>query len=158
MVHPRRRRGVRGVRLDTFNHVARHRYFNVLRYDTEREFYESIETVRGIQQREAYWAGVVSDLERTVDDLRGNEAQKSEKFLERVLFYVAFLGLLQVVFQLIDFGFDGAWEKLRWSLAAFGATVVAMLVLLHSRGLVSTRRWRQALDVRRRRRPEDLSG
>lgn len=148
----------RRFRLDTFNHVARHRYFNVLRYDTEREFYESIETVRGIQQREAYWAGVVSDLERTVDDLRGNEAQKSEKFLERVLFYVAFLGLLQVVFQLIDFGFDGAWEKLRWSLAAFGATVVAMLVLLHSRGLVSTRRWRQALDVRRRRRPEDLSG
>src|SRR5690606_12041987 len=43
----------RRFRLDTFNHVARHRYFNVLRYDTEREFYESIETVRGIQQREA---------------------------------------------------------------------------------------------------------
>ncbi len=131
----------RRFRLDTFNHIAKHRYFNVLRYDTEREFYESIETVRGIQQREEYWAKVVGELEQTVDDLRGNETQKSEKFLERVLFYVAFLGMLQVVFQLIDFGFDGEWGKLRYALAASLATVVAMLVLLHSRGLLDSRRW-----------------
>ncbi|WP_202839790.1 hypothetical protein [Luteimonas saliphila] len=147
----------RRFRLDTFNHVARHRYFNVLRYDTEREFYESIETVRGINQREEYWAKVVGELEQTVDDLRDNEAQKSEKFLERVLFYVAFLGMLQVVFQLIDFGFDGAWAKLRYALAASVATVAVMLALFHSRGLINSRRWRQALRFRRSRRPDDLS-
>lgn len=139
----------RRFRLDTFNHVARHRYFNVLRYDTEREFYESIETVRGINQREEYWAKVVDELEQTVDDLRENEAQKSEKFLERVLFYVAFLGMLQVVFQLIDFGYDGAFDKLHLALAATVVAVVAMLALFHSRGLVNSRRWRQALRWRR---------
>lgn len=147
----------RRFRLDTFNHIARHRYFNVLRYDTEREFYESIETVRGINQREEYWARVVGELEQTVDDLRGNETQKSEKFLERVLFYVAFLGMLQVVFQLIDFGFDGAWAKLRYALAASLATVAVMLALFHSRGLINSHRWRQALRFQRRRRPDDLS-
>lgn len=146
----------RRFRLETFNHIAKHRYFNVLRYDTEREFYESIETVRGINQREEYWAKVVGELEQTVDDLRDNERQKAEKFLERVLFYVAFLGMLQVVFQLIDFGFDGEWGKLRYAVIAGVATVAVMLALFHSRGLINGRRWRQALRFRRAKRPDGL--
>src|SRR5690606_23309282 len=62
----------RRFRLVTFSQIAKHRYFNVLRYDTERTFYESIERVRGIAQRQDYWAAVVADLEKTLDDVRQN--------------------------------------------------------------------------------------
>lgn len=141
----------RSFRLDTFNRIAQHRYFNVLRYDTERAFYESIEAVRGISQREEYWGKVVENLETAVDDLRGNEQQKSEKFLGRVLFYVAFLGMLQLVFQFIDLGLDGEWVKLRYAALATVATVVVMLVLFHSRGLIDSHRWSRWLQARRRR-------
>lgn len=135
----------RRFRIETFASIAKHRYFNVLRYDTERAFYDSVEAVRGIAQREAYWAGVVGELERTIDDLRGNEAKKSERFVGRVLFYVAFLGLLQLVFQLVDAGVDGQWLKFKLDLFATALFAGLMLVLLHARGLLVWRRlgrWR----------------
>ena len=146
----------RRFRLDTFNRIAKHRYFNVLRYDTERAFYESIEAVRGIRQREDYWAKVVGDLEGTVDDLRDNETQKSEKSLNRILFYVTFLGVLQVMFQLIDFGFDGEWGKLSYAALASVGVVAAMLALFHARGLVDGRKWGRWLRLRRRNQPAEL--
>lgn len=139
----------RRFRLDTFEKVAKHRYFNVLRYDTERQFYEAIETVRGIQQREAYWASVVSDLEKTVDDLRENESKRSEQFLNRVLFYVTFLGVLQILFQLIDFGVDGQWRKFRLGIAASIAITLVMLLLLNMRGLTRSGWWRPKWPWRR---------
>ncbi len=130
----------RRFRIETFAGIAKHRYFNVLRYDTERAFYDSVEAVRGIAQREAYWAGVVGELERTIDDLRGNEAKKSERFVGRVLFYVAFLGLLQLVYQLVDAGVDGQWLKFKLDLFATAVFATLMLVLLHARGLLVWRR------------------
>jgi hypothetical protein len=146
----------RRFRLDTFNRIAKHRYFNVLRYDTERMFYESIETVRGINQREEYWAKVVGDLEKTVDDLRGNESQKSERSINRVLFYVTFLGVLQVVFQLIDFARDPDRVRLEQAVLATAVAVAAMLVVLNLRGLLDFRRWWRRLRGHRRRRNSRL--
>lgn len=129
----------RRFRLQTFTRIAKHRYFNVLRYDTERTFYESIERVRGIAQRQDYWAEVVTDLEKTLDDVRQNESQKSDKFLERVLFYVTFLGIAQVLFQMVEFWFDGERAKFPLGLGSVALVALLMLVMLRSRGLLGTR-------------------
>lgn len=135
----------RRFRLLTFSQIAKHRYFNVLRYDTERTFYESIERVRGIAQRQDYWAAVVADLEKTLDDVRQNESQKSDKFLERVLFYVTFLGIAQVLFQMVEFWFDDERSKFPLGLGSIAVVAVLMLVMLKSHGLVGSRllKWRR---------------
>lgn len=129
----------RRFRLATFSQIAKHRYFNVLRYDTERTFYESIERVRGIAQRQDYWAEVVADLEKTLDDVRQNEAQKSDKFLERVLFYVTFLGIAQVLFQMVEFWFDDERAKFPLGLGSVGLVALLMLAMLRHRDLLGRR-------------------
>jgi hypothetical protein len=105
----------RRFRLETFEEVQRHRYFNVLRYDTERAFYESIEEVRGIRQREQYWAQVVADLEHTVDDLRAARQQHADSRRNALLAAVAVIGLLQVAFEILDYAFDRDAAKIGWS-------------------------------------------
>ena len=113
----------RMFRLRVFEEVERHRYFNVLRYDTERAFYEEIERVRGIQQRVDYWGKVVSDLQTTVDDLRNEQQRQSDDRRDDALGALAFIGLLQVVYQLLEFIFDNNPGRLAWAIGS-GAVVV----------------------------------
>ncbi|MEV8441033.1 hypothetical protein AB0425_26955 [Actinosynnema sp. NPDC051121] len=115
----------RTFRLRVFEEVERHRYFNVLRYDTERAFYEEIERVRGIQQRVDYWGKVVSDLQTTVDDLRNEQQRQSDDRRNNALGALAFIGLLQVVYQLLDFVFDDNPLRLAWAVGT-GALVVLL--------------------------------
>lgn len=129
----------RRFRLATFSQIAKHRYFNVLRYDTERTFYESIERVRGIAQRQDYWAEVVADLEKTLDDVRQNESQKSDRFLERVLFYVTFLGIAQVLFQMVEFWFDSERAKFPLGVGSIALVALLMLMMLRRRDLLGRR-------------------
>ncbi|GAB3879275.1 hypothetical protein GCM10029964_031370 [Kibdelosporangium lantanae] len=115
----------RRFRLTTFNEVQRHRYFNVLRYHTERSFYDSIEEVRGIRQREQYWAGVVTDLEHTVDNLRDAQQRRFDGWRNKLLAAVTVIGVLQVAFQVLDYFFDKDVGQLRW---AVGMTLGAVLL------------------------------
>ncbi|WP_106191003.1 hypothetical protein [Umezawaea tangerina] len=125
----------RRFRLTTFQEVQRHRYFNVLRYDTERAFYESIEEVRGIRQREEYWAEVVADLERTVDDLRDARQRHVDGRRNKLLGAVTVIGVLQVAFQGLDFAFEMNAAKIGWAAAlTSGAVVLATRVFLSKRG------------------------
>jgi hypothetical protein len=125
----------RRFRLSAFEEVQRHRYFNVLRYDTERAFYESIEEVRGIRQREQYWAGVVADLETTVDDLRDAQQRHDDRRRNDFLGAVTVIGVLQVAFDLLDYLFEKDVGQIGW---AAGLTLVA--ILFASRMVRSARR------------------
>jgi hypothetical protein len=115
----------RRFRLTTFNDVQRHRYSNVLRYDTERAFYNGIEEVRAIRQREQYWAGVVTDLEHTVDNLRDAQQRRFDGWRNKLLAAVTVIGILQVAFQMLDYFFDNDAGQLRW---AIGMTMAAVLL------------------------------
>ncbi|MEC3977435.1 hypothetical protein [Amycolatopsis sp. H20-H5] len=116
----------RHFRLSRFQEVHRHRYFNVLRYDTERAFYHSIAEVRGIRQREQYWSEVVADLESAVDDLREAGRRRADDRRNKLLAAVAVIGVLQVVFQVLNYFFEKGLAKIEW---AVGSTVVTLLVV-----------------------------
>lgn len=126
----------RSFRLTTFEEIHRHRYVNVLRYDTERAFYDSIEEVRGIRQREQYWANVVADLERTADDLRDiqqrtidDHRNKQDDHRNRLLAVVAVVGLLQVGFQILDYFFDPDPTKIIWAGGLTMTTIILAVVV-----------------------------
>ncbi|GLW90587.1 hypothetical protein [Actinokineospora globicatena] len=123
----------RRFRLDTFEEVHRHRYFNVLRYDTERSIYESVEAVRGIQQREVYWVNVVAELagmETAVDDLRNARAQRSDARRSRMLAAVAVIGVLQVAFDVLEIVFEKNATRVWWASGFTAAALVAALAIV----------------------------
>ncbi|HEX7305156.1 hypothetical protein, partial [Lentzea sp.] len=115
----------RRFRLTTFDEVHRHRYFNVLRYDTERDIYQSIEKVRGIQQREEYWARVVTDLESTIDDLREARQRRVDGSRNKLLAAVTVVGVLQVAFALLDYFFEKQAAQVEWAVML---TTIAVLL------------------------------
>ncbi|RLK58498.1 hypothetical protein [Actinokineospora cianjurensis] len=120
----------RRFRLDRFDEIQRHRYFNVLRYDTERAFYEDIERVRGIHQREQYWAEVVTELETTVDDLHSAQKRTVDDKRNRLLGIVTVVGILQVAFQVLDYFFEDRLDatKLEYAFGMIAAALVIAVV------------------------------
>ena len=115
-------------RLTVFNEVYKHLYSNVLRYDTERAFYDSVESARGTQQRRSYWEDVVDRLEKTIDDIRGHESEKSNRRLNTILYFLAAFGVVQILFDLYGFAREDKWGELigLGSLVVVVATVATL--------------------------------
>ena len=126
----------RGFRLNTFEEIYRHRYVNILRYNTESEFYEAIEEVRGIRKREHYWAEVVTELEKAADDLRSAQQHRIDGRRNELLAAVTIIGILQVAFQVLNYFFTSNFKELEWAaaLTVIAVALAGLVVLYWRRG------------------------
>jgi hypothetical protein len=85
-------------RLTAFHDVRKHLHFNMFRYDTERQFFDEIERVRGTNPRRDHWEDVLKRLEETVQDIRNKLRQESDDRQSSLLVLVAFFSIFQVLF------------------------------------------------------------
>lgn len=87
----------RAGQFDIFLTVERYIHDNVFRYDTERAFFESIERVRGIDQRRRRWSDVLGRLSSTLDQEAKTLDEREQESLSVVVAGVTVLGIFQVL-------------------------------------------------------------
>lgn len=107
-----------------FTFYKQHLHANTLRYDTERDVFDELQRIRGIETRLTRCDALVDGADRTIRDLEEDkryrdqsEARRAEGRLQTVLLVVGVFALFQVLFQAVDAyralfeGKDGALPK-----------------------------------------------
>lgn len=101
-------------KVDQFRHQAfalykRYFYSNAFRYDTERDVFESVSKIRGINNRMNYCDEVVKGLNETAQVLETKaryqqqyQEQKSKKHLDILLGLITFMTLIEGILRLHD--------------------------------------------------------
>jgi uncharacterized membrane protein YqhA len=92
----------RDFKLWIFSNVYMHLYFNSFRYDTERDFYDAISNVRGIQPRQKYWEDIVSKLQNTINDIDEQKRQDNNDKISNIIIAITVFSIFQVLFQATD--------------------------------------------------------
>lgn len=87
------------ARHNILRNIEKYKHMNMLRYDTEQEFYQAISHVRGLQERQDYWEKLLNKIETKVSDVRERLRQDSEDRLNKLVLAIGFLSLFQVLFQ-----------------------------------------------------------
>ncbi len=77
----------------------RDRYTNIFRYDTERDVFESMMQLRGIERRNEYIEKLISNLESQTHDREARIKQDDEKLLTAGLGALGIFGFFQVAFD-----------------------------------------------------------
>lgn len=88
---------IRDFQLLTFEKVHKHTSFNVFRYQTEQDFFECVQDIRGIKQRRAYWDEVLNKLTLTIESLQEERRARYEKKIAVAGVLLALSGVLQVL-------------------------------------------------------------
>ncbi len=105
------------LRIDSFEHFDRHRYFNPFRYDTERDVFNELEQLRGTSRLEYAYKEALSALEEQARDLERiraaaerrdeREAEGKEQLRDRrlgALFgLIGLSGVGQLLFNIHDY-------------------------------------------------------
>lgn len=96
-------------RLKAFTFFKRHLYDNTLRYDTERDLFDDLQRIRGVETRLARCDSIVDGLDRTIKDLEDDkryrdqaEARKAEGRLSKLVGVVGLFSVAQASFQALD--------------------------------------------------------
>jgi hypothetical protein len=77
----------------------RDRYTNIFRYDTERDVFDSMMQLRGIERRNAYIETLISNLESQTHDREARIKQEEERLLTAGLGALGIFGFFQVAFE-----------------------------------------------------------
>lgn len=77
----------------------RDRYTNIFRYDTERDVFDSMMQLRGIERRNDYIEKLISNLESQTHDREARIKQDDEKLLTAGLGALGIFGFFQVAFD-----------------------------------------------------------
>ncbi len=103
-------------RLKAFTFYKQHLYDNTLRYDTERDLFNELQRIRGIETRLARCEALVDGIDRTIKDLEDDqryreqsEARRAESRLQQLVFVVGVVALAQALFQAVD-AYRGLFE------------------------------------------------
>jgi len=139
---------IRDFRLVTFEQVHKHYSFNVFRYETEQTFFATIEAVRGVVQRRAYWDQVLQHLTETINGLQQDRASRFQHRIGLLGLVLAATGVVQTWFAVFPLPTERepAWLFLLGTLLLPVAALV--LWLRHRRELVpktirpSSKAWR----------------
>jgi len=91
----------RESRLFIFQKVYKHMYSNVLRYQTEQEFYSAIETIRGTSGKLEYWKGILEKLEEVIDEIYQDVRLNKEDRFNTIVLILSVSGVIQVAMQAI---------------------------------------------------------
>jgi len=98
------------LRIDSFEHFDRHRYFNPFRYDTERDVFEELERLRGMSRLEVAYKEALKaleeqarDLERIRADTESERESRQEKRLAALFGLIGFSGVGQLLFNWYDY-------------------------------------------------------
>jgi hypothetical protein len=89
----------REARLFIFQKVYKHMYSNVLRYETEQEFYAAIETIRGTRGRLNYWTDIMEKLEAAIDEIHQDERLNKEDRFNTIVLILSVSGVIQLAMQ-----------------------------------------------------------
>ena len=77
----------------------RDRYTNIFRYDTERDVFDSMMQLRGIERRNDYIERLISNLESQTRDREARIKQDEERLLTAGLGALGIFGFFQVAFE-----------------------------------------------------------
>lgn len=116
---------IRDFRLVTFEQVHKHYSFNVFRYDTEKQFFNAIEDVRGVVPRRAYWDDVLKHLTETVDGLKQNREAHFQRSVAGFGLLLTGIGLLQTWLALFPLGTEQQMSAPTWG---HGLAALALIV------------------------------
>jgi hypothetical protein len=86
-------------RIGDYAAYYRDRYTNIFRYDTERDVFDSMMQLRGIERRNAYIETLISNLESQTHDREARIKQDDDKLLTAGLGALGIFGLFQVAFE-----------------------------------------------------------
>ncbi len=93
-------------RKDIFLGVERYTHLNVFRYETEQNFYEQVERIRGIANRRAHWEERLTRLSEAMSGMHELAQQKADTWLNKLALAIAVFGVFQVLFAL-----TGNWRQ-----------------------------------------------
>jgi hypothetical protein len=87
-------------RFGIFGEVERYRHINTFLYSTEQSFYKAISDYRYIEGRLQHWNDMLNELSNATSGAHELARQKTERRMDRVLFYIASFSIFQVLFAI----------------------------------------------------------
>jgi len=91
----------RESRLFIFQKVYKHMYSNVLRYQTEQEFYSAVEKIRGTHGKLEYWKDILEKLEEVIDEIYQDVRLSKEDRFNTIILILSVSGVIQVAMQAV---------------------------------------------------------
>jgi hypothetical protein len=77
--------------------IHKYLYDNVMRYDTEKKFFDTLETVRQNNRRLAYWDNMFDKLEHSVKNIQDTILQEQQDRFNTVVLILSASGCFQIV-------------------------------------------------------------
>jgi hypothetical protein len=87
-------------RFGIFGEVERYLHINTFLYSTEQAFYKAIGNYRYIEGRLNHWDGLLNELSSATGGAHELARQKTERRMDRILFFIAGFSIFQVLFAM----------------------------------------------------------